>query len=96
MQTVGRRNLAVPDDWEPAPSEKNMQSDPIDQADVILTRENDAAVLSDLEARYDTILTMLERVEEGTYGNCEECGAEIAEARLEANPAAATCALHMR
>lgn len=96
MRGVGRRNTGVPNDWEPSPSERGGESDLVDQAEVVTTRENNAAVLSDLEARYDTILAMLGKIEKGTYGKCEVCGAVIAEARLEANPAAATCALHMR
>jgi DnaK suppressor protein len=33
----------------------------------------------------------LHRLEEGTYGNCFECGEEIAEARLRALPFAMRC-----
>ena len=33
----------------------------------------------------------LRRVDEGTYGNCFECGEEIAEARLRALPFAVRC-----
>jgi DnaK suppressor protein len=33
----------------------------------------------------------LGKLEAGTYGRCESCGAEIAEARLEAMPAARLC-----
>jgi RNA polymerase-binding transcription factor DksA len=33
----------------------------------------------------------LARVEAGTYGTCERCGAPIGEARLEALPATRTC-----
>ena len=33
----------------------------------------------------------LRRLDEGTYGNCFECGDEIAEARLRALPFAARC-----
>jgi DnaK suppressor protein len=33
----------------------------------------------------------LQRLEEGTYGNCFECGEEIAEARLRALPFAVRC-----
>lgn len=96
MKTVGRKSATVPDDWEASPEEDGMEADLIDQADVVVTRENNAAVLADLEARYDTILTTLHKIEEGKYGICDVCGEEIEEARLEANPAAATCAAHMR
>lgn len=95
MGNMGRKNLAVPDDWEPAPLEIGMESDPVDQAEVIMSRENDVAILSDLEARYDSILVALSRIKNGTYGNCDVCGKEIDEARLEADSAATTCIEHL-
>jgi len=33
----------------------------------------------------------LERIDEGTYGECVLCGAEISEGRLEARPEASLC-----
>ena len=33
----------------------------------------------------------LARIDDGTYGQCEWCGQEISEARLEALPSAALC-----
>ena len=33
----------------------------------------------------------LEKIEDGTYGACEECGSVIARARLEALPFAGRC-----
>lgn len=96
MGTVGRKSATVPGDWETAPSEGGAQADPIDQAEALATRDTDAAVLDALESRYDTIVAALARIANGTFGVCEECGESIAEARLEANPAATTCALHMR
>ena len=33
----------------------------------------------------------LERLEEGTFGICEECGEEVSERRLEARPVATRC-----
>ena len=95
MGNVGRRNPAVPDDWEPVPSELGMESDLADQADVVMSRENNAAILADLEARYDTILEALARIEHKTYGVCDVCAKEIEEVRLEANPAATTCLEHV-
>jgi DnaK suppressor protein len=39
----------------------------------------------------DKIDTALHRIAEGTYGDCSDCGAEIAEARLRALPFAVRC-----
>jgi DnaK suppressor protein len=47
-----------------------------------------AGTLRDTLQEIDTALTKLEQ---GTYGQCETCGGPIAEARLEAMPAARQC-----
>ena len=39
----------------------------------------------------DQVEAALERIEEGRYGRCEECGRKIAQARLEAMPYVALC-----
>jgi len=91
MGSVGRKNPSVPGDWEAIPSEVGVEADLVDQADVVTSRETNTAILADLEARYDTILSALSRMEKGTYGKCEVCGKEIEAARLEADPAATTC-----
>ena len=91
MGTVGRKNLSVPGDWEPVPSETGSEADLADQADVVMSRESNIAILADLEARYDTIREALSRIEKGTYGKCEVCKGKIEEARLEADPSATTC-----
>ena len=47
-----------------------------------------------MESEEDTlgqIEASLERIEDGTYGNCEECGARIPKARLKAIPYANFC-----
>jgi RNA polymerase-binding transcription factor DksA len=95
MGSVGRRNPAVPNDWEPMPSETGMEADLADQADVTMSREGNSAILADLEARYDTILSALARMEKKTYGKCEVCDKKIEEERLEADPAATTCVEHL-
>lgn len=91
MGSVGQRNPAVPGDWESVPSEVGTEADLVDQADVVMSRETNNAILADLEARYDSILSALARMEKGTYGTCEVCGEKIEEARLEADPTATTC-----
>lgn len=96
LASVGRRNQGVPNDWEQSPIEEEREADVIDQADAFTNRQNEAAVLDALEARYDGVIAALSRIDAGTYGLCEECSAPIAPERLEANPSATTCAAHMR
>lgn len=95
MMGIGRKNPRVPGDWELLPLEADMESDLADQADVVTNRESDTALLADLEARYDAVLSALERVKKRTFGICEVCGEEIKQNRLEANPAATTCVKHL-
>lgn len=95
MVSVGRRNPSVPGDWESIPSETGMEADLADQADVVMSRESNTAILADLEARYDTVLSALTRIEKGSYGKCEVCEAKIEDARLEADPSATTCTKHL-
>ncbi len=95
MGGIGRSNPNVPGDWEAVPSERGMESDLADQADVVMSHESNTAILADLETRYDTILSALTRIKNGTYGKCEVCGKEIEEARLEADPSATTCKKHL-
>ena len=48
----------------------------------LLGSENDAL---------DQIEAAIERIEDGSYGQCEECGGKIPKLRLEAIPYAALC-----
>lgn len=95
MVSVGRRNPSVPGDWESIPTETGTESDLADQADIVMGRDSNSAILADLEARYDNILSALKRIEKGGYGKCEVCGEKIEDARLEADPSATTCVKHL-
>lgn len=94
MGDIGRRNAGVPDDWEAVPVEIGVESDLADQADVVVNRDTTSAIFTDLEARYDTVLSALRAMEKGIYGTCEVCGKAIEESRLTADPAATTCITH--
>jgi DnaK suppressor protein len=95
MSGVGQRNVGVPGDWEAVPSERGTEADLVDQADVAISRDTNRAILSALETQYDEVMKALARIKAGSYGACEACGAHIEDARLEADPSATTCTLHM-
>ena len=59
-----------------------------DKFEEITTNE---AIVNELEERLLNVKKALEKIEAGTYGICEKCGAEIEEERLEANSAATLC-----
>jgi DnaK suppressor protein len=59
-------------------------TDNFEQEFTLTLMESDEGTLASIEAA-------LERVEDGTYGQCEECGARIPKARLTAVPYATMC-----
>ncbi len=95
LATIGRRNPSNPNDWEAVPQATGQESDLHDAADLIEGFEENAAILNDLEVRYNDVLAALARIEAGTYGVCEVSGEEIEEDRLNADPAAKTCMAHL-
>ena len=62
----------------------DMGSDNFEQEFTLSLMENDGGTLAQIEAS-------LERIEEGTYGQCEECGVKIPKSRLNAIPYATLC-----
>jgi DnaK suppressor protein len=65
--------------------------DPGDQA-LSSTMETLHNSLQDTElAEYNRIVRAIEKVEDGTYGICSDCGAPIAEKRLQSYPNAERC-----
>ena len=59
-------------------------SDNFEQEFTLSLMQNDGATLSKIEAA-------LERIEDGVYGSCEECGAAIPKTRLNAIPYTPYC-----
>jgi len=59
-------------------------SDNFEQEFTLSLMESDGGTLAQIE-------TSLERIEEGTYGLCEECGVKIPKSRLNAIPYATLC-----
>jgi DnaK suppressor protein len=62
----------------------DLGTDNFEQEFTLSLMESDAGILDKIEAA-------LERAEEGTYGECEECGAKIPKTRLNAIPYATMC-----
>lgn len=66
-------------------------SDPTEEVQVQGEREVSFATRSLLVERANRLAEALERLREGEYGTCEECGEAIAPARLKAMPEVTTC-----
>lgn len=96
LNNVGRINPDNKADWEAEPTLMNEDSaDTNETADNIEEFENNAALLKELEIRYNDIKDALLKIEKNQYGFCEISGEPIEKDRLEANPAARTCKKHM-
>ena len=70
------------------------ESEQADTADNLEELGVNVAVVEDLESRERDIADALDRMDEGTYGLCEECGKEIPIERLKAEPIARMCIQH--
>jgi RNA polymerase-binding transcription factor DksA len=66
-------------------------ADPTDEVQVNGEREVNFATRSLLVARVNRLAEALERLRDGDYGTCQECGEPIAPARLKAMPEVSTC-----
>lgn len=96
LSTVGRKNPDNPSDWEATRPEDGIdEAEEGDVAENIEEYENNRGILNQLEIRLNEVKSALQKIENDKYGICEVGGEEIEEDRLEANPAATTCKLHM-
>ena len=65
-----------------------------DSAEQAQERENDEvvdAIGNETRQSLHAIQVALDKIADGTYGECEKCGADIGEGRLQAIPEAALC-----
>ncbi|HIE52263.1 MAG TPA: conjugal transfer protein TraR [Armatimonadetes bacterium] len=69
----------------------DLEDVPTDLAAELLERGREATVEEMIEEFLERIQRALEKIEEGTYGLCEDCGRPIPQARLEALPYAERC-----
>lgn len=64
---------------------------PADMGTEMFERQKDLGLRSNAERFLIRIGHALERIQDGTYGTCEQCGAPIPEERLEAFPSTTLC-----
>lgn len=62
-----------------------------ENASEIATYSNNLSLESELEKSLRDVNSALKLVENGTYGKCKYCKADISEARLKARPTASSC-----
>jgi DnaK suppressor protein len=72
----------------------DLSSMPIHMADLgsdAFEQEFTLSLMASEEGTLGAIESALERIEEGTYGDCEECGVSIPKTRLNALPYVSLC-----
>jgi DnaK suppressor protein len=67
---------------------------PADAGGVAAERAEELAALRRLQGELADVDRALERLDDGTYGTCEACGAPLGDDVLAEAPAARTCAEH--
>ena len=64
---------------------------PADNATDLVDQDRENALLEAAESQRTQIRAALQRIDDGTYGTCTDCGVQISEARLTVRPEAARC-----
>ncbi len=70
---------------------ETVPGDPADRGDLEVQRALDHRVVLDESHLIHKIDFALQRLEEGIYGTCEDCGASIPKERLLAKPSVSRC-----
>lgn len=95
LSTIAEKNPQHEGDFEAKHGESIPDTaDDSELADAIDDYEINAAILRQLEVRYQEVKAALARIDSDLYGTCEVGSETIEIERLEANPAARTCIAH--
>ncbi len=85
LERAGQENLSD------ATGENNYRDHMADQGTATFVRELDMTLEDNVRELLAQVERALARIDAGTYGECQRCGAFISESRLEAVPAAEFC-----
>lgn len=94
LETIGKR-VGDGDDWEATPEPIETLADQNEAADNVEDWNERRSTLAQLETRYRNIKRALEKIDAGTFGQCEVCEQPISDERLAIQPAARTCTEHL-
>ncbi|MGB3632691.1 MAG: TraR/DksA C4-type zinc finger protein [Rubrobacteraceae bacterium] len=87
-ELVQMRRGMEEDERDRSQDEQDGELDSGDMSQQIFSREMDASIGEQLEHRSGYMDRALKKIEEGSYGICDDTGEEIAKGRLEAVPEA--------
>lgn len=95
LNTLGRKNPDRKGDWETTEQNNVDEAEEGEVAENLAELDDNRNNMAQLETRLAEVNSALEKIEHGEYGKCEVCENKIEEDRLDANPAATTCKIHM-
>lgn len=64
---------------------------PADTASELSDKDREDALIEVVSAQRDEVVAALARLDDGRYGSCVDCGAELPAERMDARPEAARC-----
>lgn len=92
LSSFADRDENLEGDWDSRyPKRENSNVDLEERADDVEEYSTRLHTEFSLEEQLQRVTKALDRIEEGTYGTCGECGKEIATERLKAYPEAPAC-----
>lgn len=90
LNSFAKEDKNTKGNWD-ARHPKHEKGDMEEEADEVQEYDNLLSLEHNLESRLKDINVALEKIENGNYGTCENCGKEIEEKRLQACPEAKLC-----
>ena len=86
-RTLGTLRETNPETGEPL----EIEADAADSGAHLSDSDRSAAMVEAAEEQRRHVLAALERISDGTYGSCVDCGTQVPDGRLDARPEAARC-----
>ena len=92
MRDEADRTIAILQGERPGPvAGAGYPQDSADAGSMLSESDRTEAILDSARGQRGEYLVALARIDEGSYGQCVDCGNEIGTGRLEARPEAARC-----
>lgn len=92
LKGIAVQDPTNPDNWDvKSPEINDREVDPNKLGDNLEETANNDGITNALEIQLKDVTDAISKIDEGAYGKCEKCDADIEPARLEANPSARTC-----
>lgn len=89
LNRIANKNPLVKGDFEVRVPNYGDEDD--DNAREITDLDRNFALTQELETKLDSVKKTRQKIKEGTYGKCDNCGSEIPQERLKAIPEAVKC-----